>query len=51
MVTGDATVLAGELSQTGNVVSGKLNRTIGLAGLTYHASQKLSVNLDYEGRV
>lgn len=48
-VYGDATVLAGQTSQTGNLVSGKLNRTIALGGFTYHASQKLSVNLDYEG--
>ena len=46
---GDATVLAGELSQTGNLVSGELRRTVGLAGLTVRPSQKLSVNLDYEG--
>ncbi len=49
IVTGDATVLAGQLSQTGNLVSGKLDRTVGLGGFTYHASQKFNVNLDYEG--
>ncbi|HWC99995.1 MAG TPA: hypothetical protein VG456_24715 [Candidatus Sulfopaludibacter sp.] len=49
VVTGDATVLAGQLSQTGDLVSGKLNRIVGLGGLTYRASQKLTVNLDYEG--
>jgi hypothetical protein len=48
-VWGDASVLAGELSQTGNLVQGQLNRKIGLAGLTYRPWQKLSVNLDYEG--
>ena len=48
-VTGDSKVLAGQLSQTGNVVSGKLDRNIALGGLTYHASQKFNVNLDYEG--
>jgi hypothetical protein len=48
-VTGDATVLAGQLSQTGNLVSGKLDRTVGLGGLTYRPSQKMTVNLDYEG--
>jgi hypothetical protein len=49
VVTGDATVLAGQLSQTGNLVSGKLDRTIALGGFTYRPSQKLNVNLDYEG--
>ena len=49
VVTGDATVLAGQLSQTGSLVSGTLNRVIGLGGLTYRASQKFNVNLDYEG--
>jgi len=48
-VWGDATVLAGPLSQTGNFVSGQLKRQIGLAGLTFRPWQKLSVNLDYEG--
>ena len=48
-VWGDATVLAGELSQTGNLVSGQLHRNVGLAGMTFRASRKLSVNLDYEG--
>jgi hypothetical protein len=49
VVTGDATVLAGSLSQTGNLVSGKLDRTIGLGGLTYRPNQKFTANLDYEG--
>jgi hypothetical protein len=49
VVTGDATVLAGNLSQTGSLVNGSLSRTIGIGGLSYRASQKLSVNLDYEG--
>jgi len=48
-VWGDATVLAGQLSQTGSLVSGQLSRNIGLAGLTFRPSEKLSVNLDYEG--
>lgn len=48
-VWGDATVLAGELSQTGNLVSGNLRRNIGLAGATFRPIQKLTVNLDYEG--
>ena len=48
-VWGDATVLAGQLSQTGNLVFGQLNRNVGLAGLTFRPSEKLSVNVDYEG--
>jgi len=48
-VWGDATVLAGTLSQTGNFASGQLKRQIGLAGLTFRPIQKLSMNLDYEG--
>ena len=47
-VWGDATVRAGNLSQTGPEVSGELKRNVGLAGLTVRPSQKLSVNLDYE---
>jgi hypothetical protein len=48
-VWGDATVLAGLLSQSGPLASGQLSRNVGLAGLTFRPSQKLSVNLDYEG--
>jgi len=48
-VWGDATVLAGPLSQSGPLAYGQLSRNVGLAGLTFRASQKLSVNLDYEG--
>ncbi|HJT87023.1 MAG TPA: hypothetical protein VJ732_04185 [Bryobacteraceae bacterium] len=48
-VWGDASVLAGQLSQTGPIVPGKLGRNVGLAGLTFRPSQKFSVNLDYEG--
>jgi hypothetical protein len=48
-VWGDSTVLAGQLSQTGLLQSGALRRNVGLAGLTYKAFQKLTVNLDYEG--
>ena len=48
-VWGDATVLAGQLSQTGNLVSGSLNRNVALAGMTYRPWKKLSMNLDYEG--
>jgi len=48
-VWGDATVLAGQLSQTGSLVSGELSRNVALAGLSFRPSEKLSVNLDYEG--
>ena len=48
-VWGDATVLAGQLSQSGPMASGQLSRNVGLAGLTFRPSQKFSVNLDYEG--
>jgi hypothetical protein len=48
-VWGDATVLAGQFSQSGPLASGQLSRNVGLAGLTFRPSQKLSVNLDYEG--
>ena len=48
-VWGDATVLAGQLSQTGNLVSGNLNRNVALAGMTFRPWKKLSMNLDYEG--
>ncbi len=48
-VWGDASVLAGELSQTGPLVPGQLHRNVGLGGMTFRASRKLSVNLDYEG--
>jgi hypothetical protein len=48
-VWGDATVLAGQLSQSGTLASGQLSRNVGLAGLAFRPSQKLSVNLDYEG--
>jgi len=46
---GDATVLAGNLSQAGPSVSGEMNRQVGLAGLSYRPSLKLSFNADYEG--
>jgi hypothetical protein len=48
-VWGDANVLAGQLSQLGDVVSGKLQRDVGLAGVNFRISQKLTANLDYEG--
>ncbi len=47
-IRGDATVLAGNLSQAGPSVAGELHRNVALAGLTYRPSQKLSVNADYE---
>jgi hypothetical protein len=49
VVWGDATVLAGQLSQTGPLVSGQLRRNVGLGGVVFRATQKLSLNLDYEG--
>jgi hypothetical protein len=48
-VWGDAGVLAGQFSQSGALASGELSRNVGLAGLTFRPSQKLSVNVDYEG--
>ena len=48
-VWGDSTVLGSSLSQTGLLESGALRRDVALAGLTYRAFQKLTVNLDYEG--
>ena len=48
-VWGDAETLAGELSQTGPFVSGQLKRNTGIGGLTYHALDKLTINLDFEG--
>jgi hypothetical protein len=48
-VWGDAQTLAGELSQTGPLVSGQLKRNTGIGGLTYHAIEKLTINLDFEG--
>ncbi|MGA1997408.1 MAG: hypothetical protein ABSH45_16665, partial [Bryobacteraceae bacterium] len=48
-VWGDATELAGQLSQTGLLAAGQLQRNIALAGATYRAFEKLSLNLDYEG--
>ncbi|PWU12136.1 MAG: hypothetical protein C5B51_01265 [Terriglobia bacterium] len=50
-VWGDATVRAGQLSQTGNFAAGQLRRDVGLAGATFRPHQKLRVNLDYEGGV
>jgi hypothetical protein len=46
---GDATVRAGTLDQSGSLAFGALKRNVGLAGATIRPSQKLSLNLDYEG--
>ena len=48
-VWGDATVLAGTLSQSGNFAAGALKRHVGLAGIHYRPWEKLTLNLDYEG--
>ena len=48
-IWGDASVLAGQLSQSGNFVSGSLGRNVGIAGLSLRPFQKFSANLDYEG--
>lgn len=48
-VWGDATVLAGDLSQTGPLAFGKLGRNTALAGFSFRPSEKFSLNLDYEG--
>jgi hypothetical protein len=48
-VWGDAQTLAGQLSQTGPLAEGKLSRNTAIAGLTYHALEKLTFNLDFEG--
>ncbi len=47
-VWGDATVLAGTLSQTGLLAMGELHRNIALAGL-YYRREKFTLHLDYEG--
>ncbi len=48
-LTGDATVMAGQLSQTGQFVDGKLRRNVAIAGVYYRPSQKLSLHGEYEG--
>jgi hypothetical protein len=49
-VWGDATTDATPfLNPAGTLESGQLKRNIALAGLNFHASEKLSFNLDYEG--
>jgi hypothetical protein len=37
------------LNPLGGVEQGQLNRNVGLGGVNFRASQKLSMNLDYEG--
>jgi hypothetical protein len=46
---GDATVRAGNLSQSGTLANGALKRNVGLAGATIRPWEKLSLNVDYEG--
>ena len=49
-IWGDATTDATPfLNPSGTLESGQLKRNIALAGLNFHASEKLSFNLDYEG--
>jgi hypothetical protein len=48
-VWGDASVRAGQLSQIGGLESGEVRQQVGLAGLTFRTTQKLSFNVDYEG--
>ncbi|MDR3704005.1 MAG: MtrB/PioB family outer membrane beta-barrel protein, partial [Candidatus Sulfopaludibacter sp.] len=48
-VWGDATVLAGQLSQTGPLASASLRRNVALGGFNYRPSERFSMNLDYEG--
>ncbi|MEN6533631.1 MAG: hypothetical protein ABFD89_08210, partial [Bryobacteraceae bacterium] len=48
-VWGDAQVRAGVLSQTGSVETGEMKMNVGLAGFTYRAVQKITVNGEFEG--
>ncbi len=48
-VWGDATVVAGQLSQSGNFASGTLQRHVAIAGVSFRPWEKLSANLEYEG--
>ena len=48
-VWGDAIVPAGPLSETGFLAGGSLRRNVALAGLNFRPSEKLALNLDYEG--
>jgi hypothetical protein len=46
---GDATVMAGNLSQIGPQERAELHRTVGLFGFTYRPIQRLSFTGEYEG--
>ncbi len=48
-IWGNASVRAGQLSQSGSIASGELRRDVGLAGATFRPWQKLRLNVDYEG--
>ena len=48
---GDATVRAGRLDPAGPLQSRELVRNVGMAGATVRPTQKLSLNVDYEGAV
>ena len=48
-LSGDAEVLAGQLSQTGTFAAGQLRRNVGIAGVYYRPWQKLSLHGEYEG--
>jgi hypothetical protein len=47
-VRGDATVRAGNLSQTGPENTSEVHRNVGIFGFTWRAWQRLTVNGDYE---
>jgi hypothetical protein len=47
-VRGDATVRAGNLSQSGPQETSELHRTVGIFGFTWRPWQRFSVNGDYE---
>ena len=46
---GDAMILPGQLTIPQSLLSGSLRRSVALAGASYRATGKLSINLDYEG--
>jgi hypothetical protein len=48
-VWGNAQTLSGATNEAGLPATGDLHRNTGLAGLTYRAIDKLTVNLDFEG--
>jgi hypothetical protein len=49
LLNGDSTLLGGVLTPAPGLLSGALRRNVALAGANYHATGKLSINLDYEG--